>query len=91
MSEGYTVLESAYKHGITEQEIHYVLSDKNPTRRSYAMHDDENGNAQDMFVAYSGTRPWPVEVGLTYRRGENVVFHADKVTPQFEKLYEAEP
>lgn len=91
MPEDYRILDSAKKHGITEQEIHYVLSDKNPTRRSYEMHDDGDGNAQDMFVAHTGTRPWPIEVGMSYRPDENVVFHADKVTPEFEKLYEAEP
>ncbi len=64
MVEGYRILGSAYKHGITEQEIHYVLSDNNPTRRSYIMHDDDDGNAQDMFVAHTGTRPWPIEVGI---------------------------
>jgi hypothetical protein len=88
--EGYRILESALKHGITEEEIHYVLSDKNPTRRAYEMHDDEEGNAQDMFVAHTGTRPWPVEVGISYCQDENVVFHANKVTPEFEKLYKAE-
>ena len=91
MVEDYRILDSAYKHGITEQEIHYVLSDQNPTRRSYIMHDDDDGNAQDMFVSHTGTRPWPIEVGVSYRPDENVVFHADKVTPAFEELYEAEP
>lgn len=91
MLEDYRILDSAYRHGITEQEIHYVLSDMNPTRRSYIMHDDDDGNAQDMFVAHTGTRPWPIEVGMSYRTNENVVFHADKVTLEFEELYEAEP
>ncbi len=54
MKDGYRILGSAYKHGITEQEIHHVLSEKNPTRRCYEMHDDENGNAQDMYVATQG-------------------------------------
>ncbi len=89
--EDYRILESARKHGITDQEIHYVLSDQNPTRRTYEMHDDKHCNAQDMFVAHTGTRPWAIEVGVSYRANENVVFHAQKVTPEFELLYEAEP
>jgi len=89
--EEYRILSSANRHGISEEEIDYVLSDMNPTRRSYIMHDDDDGNAQDMFVAHTGTRPWPIEVGVSYRPNENVVFHADKVTPEFEELYEAEP
>ena len=90
MKDGYRILESAYRHGITEQEIHYVLSEKNPTRRFYEMHDDENGIAQDMYVGHTGTRPWPIEVGLTYSTDENIVFHASKVTAKYEKLYKAE-
>ncbi len=68
-----------------------ALSDKNPTRRSYEMHDDEDGNAQDMYVAHTGARPWAIEVGVSYHQHENIVFHASKVTPAFRKLYEAEP
>lgn len=90
MKDGYRILGSAYKQGITEQEIHHVLSEKNPTRRCYEMHDDENGNAQDMYVGCTGTRPWPIEVGISYSADENIVFHASKVTPQYEKLYKAE-
>ena len=54
------------------------------------MHDDNEGNAQDMFVGHSGTRPWPIEVWISYRPDENVVFHAARVTPEFRELYEAE-
>ncbi len=91
MFDDYRILGSAYEHGITEYEIACVLSEKNPTRRSYDMHDDGDGNGQDMFVAHTGTRPWPIEVGVCYRKHENVVFHARKVTPEFARLYEAEP
>lgn len=90
MEDRYRILENALKHGITEQEIHYVLSDNNPTRRSYILHDDEDGNPQDMYVSHTGTRPWAIEVGVSYRPDENVVFHAAKVTPEFAILYEAE-
>lgn len=91
MPKDYRILKSAYRHGITEKEIDYALSDKNPSRRFYEIHDDKEGNAQDMAVAYSGMRPYPIEVGLCYKPKENVVFHADKITPKFRKLYEAEP
>ncbi len=91
LPKDYRILKSAYRHGITETEIDYVLSDKNPSRRFYEMHDNEEGNAQDMVVAYSGTRPWPIEVSLCYEPNENIVFHAAKLTPKYKKLYEAEP
>ncbi len=91
MVEGYRIIGSAFKHGITEFEIDYVLSDKNPTRRSYEMHDDEDGNAQDMYVAHTGTRPWPIEVAVSYGTSENIVFHASKVSSKFEELYKSEP
>ena len=90
MPKDYLILESAYKHGINEQEIDYVLSDRNPTRRFYEMHDDKEGNAQDMVVAYTGTRPSPIEVGLCYSPDKNIVFHADKVSNKFSQLYKAE-
>lgn len=89
--DGYRILISAYKHGITEQEIDLVLSIDNPTRRIYEMHDDKDGNPQDMYIACTGTRPWPIEVGVSYREHENIIFHANKLTSRFEKLYEDEP
>jgi len=91
VTDDYRILESALKHGISELEIAYVLDFKNPTRRYYAIHDDGEGNGQDMVVAHTGTRPWAIEVGVCYRAEENVVFHASKVTPKFQTMYEAEP
>ncbi len=91
VTDDYRILESALKHGISELEIAYVLDFRNPTRRYYAIHDDEEGNGQDMVIAHTGTRPWAIEVGLCYRANENVVFHASKVTPKFQTMYEAEP
>ena len=90
MHKDYRILKSAFKHGITEQEIDYALSDKNPTRRFYEMHDDKDGNAQDMVIAHTGTRPWAVEIGLCYLTNENVVFHASKISSEFKKQYEVE-
>jgi len=86
----YRILDSALKHGIEEREIDYVLDSKNPTQQYYELHDDENGNAQDMVVAHTGTRPWPIEVGISYRDTETVIFHANKVSEEFSKRYEQE-
>jgi len=86
----YKVRVSAYKHGISQAEIAYVLSAANPTRRTYELHDDKEGNAQDMFVAHTGTRPWAIEVGVSYRENVDVIFHASRVSKKFEKLYEGE-
>ena len=91
MSEGYKILDSALKHGITELEIDEVLREQNLTRRSYELPDDGQGNARDMCVAYVGTRPWPIEIGICYGPTEDVVFHASRITPRFRELYEAEP
>ncbi len=90
MFKEYRILDSAYKHGITEEEIDYVLSDENPTRRWYEMHDDENGNPQEMFVAHTGTRPWPIEVGIAYLFNEDLVFHASKISTIYRFLYKSE-
>lgn len=91
MEKGYRILQSALKHGIDEPEIDFVLRNNNPTRRCYELHEDRYGNAQDMFVGYVESRPWPIEVALAYRDDETVVFHARKVSPAFRTLYESEP
>ncbi len=91
MIKEYRILASAYKHGITEEEIDFVLSDENPTQRYYEMHDDEYGNPQEMFVAHTGTRPWPIEVGVAYLPEEDLVFHASKISTTYRFLYKLEP
>jgi hypothetical protein len=88
--EDYEILESALKHGISVAEISYVLDWSNPTQRYYDLHDDEFGNSQDMVVAHTGTRPWPIEVGLSYRKEVTVVFHANRASGEYLERYENE-
>lgn len=90
MFKEYRILPSAYKHGITEAEIDNVLSDVNFTQRIYEMHDDERGNPQDMYVAHTGTRPWPIEVAVARRQNETVVFHASKISTIYRFYYKSE-
>ena len=90
LNKEYRILDSAFKHGITESEIDSVLSDMNPTRRIYDMHDDKNGVPQDMYVAHTGTRPWAIEVSVAYRETETVIFHANRISNEYRKFYEGE-
>lgn len=90
MKKGYRILPSALKHGVSESEIDFVLSSNNPTLRCYELHDDRDGNAQDMFVGFTDSRPWPIEIALSYRDDEIVVFHASKISASNRKLYESE-
>jgi hypothetical protein len=84
------ILKSAFKHGISEYEILSALSDTNVTKSSFVMDDDGDGNPQDMFVAFPDNQPYAIEVGICYKIDEDVVFHADKLTKFFAKLYERE-
>jgi hypothetical protein len=91
MADLVRILDSAYKHGIRKEEILLLLDERNETLRSYPLHEDQDGNPQEMLVGHTGTRSWPIEIGVCYRATEPVVFHAAKLTPEFRKLYEAEP
>ncbi len=90
MNLEFRILDSALKHGISREEIMIVLSDENPTQRCYVMHCDEMGNPQDMYVAHTATRPWPIEVAVVYLPYEDLVFHASKVSTVYRFLYKSE-
>lgn len=47
--EGFRIIDSAYRHGIRESEIWYVLDAFNATRRVYDLHEDEDGSSQDKY------------------------------------------
>jgi hypothetical protein len=86
----YRILPSALEHGVTERDIQYVLLPGNPMTRFYILHDDAEGNGQEMAVGYT-ERERLIEIAICYRPNETVIFHADSVTLTYKEYYEAEP
>jgi hypothetical protein len=86
----YKILSSALEHGVTKRDIQYVLYPGNPTTRYYLMHDDEDGNGQEMAVGFTESERC-IEIGIGYQQHTTIIFHADSITPAYKKLYKAEP
>jgi hypothetical protein len=78
--------QSAFEHDITEDQIEEVLLDRWGMTKWFKIHDDDDGNSQDMAVGFDREGS-PLEVGLTYINDDEVVFHADDVTPAWQIQY----
>lgn len=78
--------KSAFDHKITKDQIEEVLANKWELTKWFPIHDDANGNSQDMVVGFDneGTS---IEIGLSYIDDDEVVFHADKVTTAWQTEY----
>lgn len=70
---------SAFRNGITEDQIREVLADHWGMTRWFKINYDKHGNSQDMAVGFDA-EGISIEIGLTYIADDDVVFHADKVT-----------
>jgi hypothetical protein len=79
------ILEAALKHGITQRQIREALADR--LRRNFEIHQDEHGNPQDMVVGHTESEVL-LEIGICYRATTDVIFHANKVTAHYKRLYE---
>lgn len=79
------ILKSALEHGITQRQIREALADE--LRRNFEIHEDEHGNPQDMVVGHT-EREVLLEIGICYRAKTDVIFHANKVTAYYKRLYE---
>jgi hypothetical protein len=80
------ILKSALKHGITELQIRQVLSDRYTTKQ-YPIHDDSHGNPQEMLVGYTQSNVL-LEIAVRYGSDFNDIFHSNKVSAKYKKLYE---
>lgn len=77
---------SAFEHGITEDQIEEVLANRWGTTKWFQIHDDGEGNSQDMAAGFDA-EGCPIEIGITYRADDEVIFHADSVTSVWEVRY----
>jgi hypothetical protein len=53
------------------------------------IHDDDDGNSQDMALGFDAEGN-PIEVGITYMQFDEVVFHANAMTPAMRTKYDEE-
>ncbi len=81
--------DSAFEHGITKEQIEDLLADKWGMTKWFPIHDDAQGNSQDMAVGFDAEGD-PIEVGITYIDDDEVVFHADTMTPTWQTRYNEE-
>ena len=81
--------DSAFDHGITKEQIEDVLVNKYSLTKWFEIHDDDEGNAQDMVVGFDSEGIYLIEIGITYLEEDEVVFHAMKATKPFRNKYSA--
>lgn len=83
------IINSAYKHGITDTQILEVLADQFTTRY-FEMHSNEDDDYQEMAVGFTQASVL-LEIGVNYldnEEEEKVVFHANRVTAVYRQLFE---
>ena len=78
--------ESAFDHGITEDQIREVIANKWGMTKWFPIHDDSDGNSQDMAVGFDAEGA-DIEIGISYIEDDDMVFHADNVTPNWQVEY----
>lgn len=82
--------DSAFDHGITKEQIQNVLLvDRWDMTKWFKIHDDADGNSQDMVVGFDSEGTL-IEIGLTYIDDDEVVFHAMDATPNWRNRYDQE-
>ncbi len=79
------ILSSALKHGITEKEI-LSLSAYDKARARFEIHEDENGNPQEMIVGFSQNGKL-LEIAVKYTAANDVIFHASKASFKYRRLF----
>jgi len=80
---------SALKHNISEDQVREVLANKFGGTKFLDFPDDDNGNTQEMAVGFDAEGRL-IEIGITYLDEDDVVFHADNATPNWQKRYNQE-
>jgi hypothetical protein len=78
--------QSAFTHGIATTQIEEVLANRWGMTRWFQIHDDKNGNSQDIVVGFDA-EGIALEIGVTYTGSDDVIFHANKLTPSWEVRY----
>jgi hypothetical protein len=63
-----------------------VLANRWGMSKWFAIHDDKNGNSQDMVVGFDAEGN-VLEIGVTYEVNDEVIFHADSLTITWKNRY----
>lgn len=79
--------QSAFDHGLTELQMEQVLLDKWGGTKWFKIHDDDDGNSQDMAVGFDGDGGGPFEIGVTYIDDDEVVFHGNDANAFWQQRY----
>ncbi len=77
---------SAFQHGITKDQMEEVLASQWGMTRWFKIHDDHDGNSQDMVIGFDAEGVL-IEVGLTYIDDDEFIFHADSATSSWKDKY----
>jgi hypothetical protein len=77
---------SSFDHGIAKEQMQAVLADRWQMTKWFAIHDDRKGNSQDMAVGFDA-EGCLLEIGISYVDDDEIVFHADKVSPNWKNKY----
>jgi hypothetical protein len=81
---GIIIKASALKRGYTKNDVEQVLAER--TSRFFPIHEDDEGNPQDMVVGYNQSGVL-LEIGITYLDNTDSVFHVNKATNIYKALY----
>lgn len=77
---------SAFQHGVTKDQMEEVLVNQWGMTRWFKIHDDHNGNSQDMAIGFDAEGVL-IEVGITYVDNDEFIFHADEATTTWERRF----
>ena len=80
---------SASDHGVTQECVQDVLANQWGLTKWFEIHEDADGNSQDMVVGFDNEGRL-LEIGMTYIYDDEVVFHADAATPDWQNRYNEE-
>jgi uncharacterized DUF497 family protein len=74
----FDVWESAYKNGITDEQIDHVLANVPIFREDDG--EDSNGNPREVVVGYDATKTYPIELVIIYddSKWDFIVIHANR-------------
>lgn len=81
--------DTAFEHGIQKGRIEEVLANKWGQTKWFEIHEDVQGNSQDMAVGFDAEGN-ALEIGISYIGDHEWVFHAMAVTPAWRKRYSEE-
>ena len=78
---------SSFDHALTQLQMEQVLADKWGGTKWFRIHDDDDGNSQDMAVGFDAEGGGPFEIGISYIGDDEVVFHGNYANAFWQQMY----